>query len=66
MDLHYKWGVEPAKLHQHLHQMDPKKAAEFLLAQTAFLDNISEVKNLIGSDRFPVISNHDDELVNRE
>ncbi len=29
-DLHDEWGVEPTKLHQHLRQLGPQKAADFI------------------------------------
>jgi len=66
LELSYKWGVDPATMHQHLHKMGPVKASEFLRQHTTFMDHVSEVQLLIGSDRYPVISEHDDELVKRE
>ncbi len=59
------WGVEPKSLHKHLHDLGPKKAAEFINQHNGLVHQLDEVKLLIGSDRQPVISNHDDEIRDR-
>ena len=65
-ELQYSWGVEPSKLHTHLHTLGPTQAAEFLTQHSGFLNQLAEVKALIGSDRMPVISEHEDEFRVRE
>ena len=59
------WGVEPKKLHQHLHQMGPKKASEFLIEHTGLLQQLSEIKQMIGTEYMPIISDHHDEIKER-
>lgn len=65
-ELEYSWGVEPTKLHQHLHTLGPKQASEFLTQHSGFLQQLAEVKTLLGSDHMPVLSDHEDELVARD
>lgn len=65
MELKETWGVEPKSLHQHLKSMGPEKAAEFIQIHTQFLNQISEVNQLIGSEYKPIISEHADELRQR-
>jgi type I restriction enzyme R subunit len=64
-ELHDLWGVEPKSLHKHLHELGPKKASEFINKHSGLVHQFDEVKHLIGSDRQPVISNHDDEIRER-
>ncbi|WP_345889709.1 type I restriction-modification system endonuclease [Spongiibacter thalassae] len=65
-ELQYSWGVEPGQVHHHLHTLGPKQAAEFLTQHTGFLNQLAQVKALIGSERMPVISDHEDEFRVRE
>ncbi|GAB3373256.1 type I restriction-modification system endonuclease [Spongiibacter taiwanensis] len=65
-ELQYSWGVEPAKLHQHLHTLGPRQAANFLNQHSGFLNQLAQVKQLLGSERMPVISEHEDEFMVRE
>lgn len=60
------WGIAPAKLHQHLHQLGPQGAAEFIGEHKQLLQQIAEVNQLIGSEYMPIISDHYDELTARE
>ncbi|ALJ71813.1 Type-1 restriction enzyme R protein [Burkholderia pseudomallei] len=60
------WGVPPAKLHEYLHSLGPAGAAEFVHEHKQLLQQIAEVKQLVGSVYMPVISQHADELVLRE
>lgn len=64
-ELEQQWGIEPAKLHQKLHQMGPKGAADFITQHSHLLQSIAEVKELIGSEYRPVISNHPDQFMQR-
>jgi type I restriction enzyme R subunit len=59
------WGVEPKSLHKHLHQLGPKQAAAFITQHSGLLNQLSEVNNLLGSERQPVISEHHDEIRDR-
>ncbi len=63
--LEQQWGIEPAKLHQHLHAIGPKGAADFVREHHNLLQKIAEVKLLIGSDYMPIISKHEDEIRQR-
>ncbi|NWK79558.1 type I restriction-modification system endonuclease [Aquitalea sp. LB_tupeE] len=65
-ELSQQWGVEPAKLHQHLHQMGPQAASQFLKQHKTLTRQLEEVSQLIGSLYRPVISQHEDKLVSRE
>jgi len=65
-ELESLWGVAPDKLHQHLHQLGPQKAAEFVQNQQGLLNQLEEVKNLLGSEYYPVLADHQDELQERE
>ncbi|WP_349616817.1 type I restriction-modification system endonuclease [Azotobacter salinestris] len=65
-ELEEVWGVAPDKLHQHLHQLGPQQAAQFIRQHAQLLDQLATVKALLGSENYPVISTHDDQLVVRE
>ena len=60
------WGVEPAKLHTHLRDMGPLKAASFINQHSQLIDQLAAVSALLGSENYPVISTHSDELIARE
>ena len=60
------WTVDPATLHQHFHEIGPAKTAEFLRLHTNFLQQIDDVKLLVGTDNNPVISHHEDEFLGSE
>jgi type I restriction enzyme R subunit len=60
------WGVAPEKLHQHLHQLGPQQAAQFIQSNANLINQLEQVKNLLGSEYFPLIAEHDDELKVRE
>ncbi len=57
------WGVEPKQLHKHLHEMGPKQAASFIQQHTGLINQINDVKTLIGSEHRPVISDHKDKIL---
>jgi type I restriction enzyme, R subunit len=63
--LEQQWGVEPAKLHQHLHAIGPKGAADFVREHHNLVQQIAEVKQLIGSEFMPIIAKHEDMLEQR-
>lgn len=65
-ELEELWGISPEHLHQHLHQMGAEKAAEFLGIHYNLVQQLEDVRYLIGSERCPVISEHEDRLVGRE
>lgn len=60
------WGVAPDKLHQHLHQIGPKQAAQFFKQHQGLLNQLDEVRFLAGSDKMPVIYQGADKLIRRE
>ncbi|OGB21781.1 MAG: type I restriction-modification system endonuclease [Burkholderiales bacterium RIFCSPLOWO2_02_FULL_57_36] len=64
--LEQQWGVAPAKLHQHLHRLGPKGAADFVREHRLLLQQLAEVRQLIGSEYMPIISEHKDQLMVRE
>ncbi|WP_186198169.1 type I restriction-modification system endonuclease [Burkholderia gladioli] len=64
--LEQAWGVAPSKLHEHLHSIGPVAAAEFVREHKTLLLQIAEVKQMIGSEYMPIISDHADELLLRE
>lgn len=64
-ELKEQWGVEPKSLHKHLHELGPKKAADFLNQQSRLIQQLEEVKSIIGTEYQPVISDHEDEIRDR-
>ncbi|MGY8628029.1 type I restriction-modification system endonuclease [Chromobacterium violaceum] len=60
------WGVAPDQLHQHLRKLGPHAAADFVRQHHQLLRQLAEVKQLLGSEYLPLISQHKDELVARE
>lgn len=64
-DLGNSWGGEPGKLHQHLPPMGPKQASDFL-KQHSLIEQLEQVQALVGSEYRPVLSEHEDELTDRE
>ncbi|MEY8199972.1 MAG: type I restriction-modification system endonuclease [Colwellia sp.] len=57
------WGVEPAKLHKHLHEMGPQQAQTFLSQHMNLVNQLEQVKVLIGSANRPVLYEGKDELL---
>jgi hypothetical protein len=64
-DLRQLWGVEPKSLHQHLKQLGPRQAAQFINQHKGLLNQLTEVKMLVGSEHMPVLSDHEDEIRER-
>ncbi|WP_077529611.1 type I restriction-modification system endonuclease [Vreelandella utahensis] len=64
-ELEQLWGVEPKSLHQHLKKLGPRQASEFIREHSGLLDQLAEVKSLVGSEYMPVISEHEDEIKER-
>ncbi len=64
-ELEQQWGVPPARLHQHLHDLGPQGAASFLKNSTRLLVQLTEVQELMGSAYKPILSGHADELRER-
>ena len=64
-ELETLWGVEPGKLHQHLHQLGPKNASEFVQRHSGLLKQLNEVNDLLGSERLPIIYEGADEFKQR-
>ncbi|WEJ72786.1 type I restriction-modification system endonuclease [Pseudomonas sp. PSE14] len=60
------WGVEPAQLHKHLHDLGPQQAANFVRQHSQLINQLAAVSALLGSENYPVISTHSDELLVRE
>ena len=65
-ELENLWGVEPHKLHQHLHDLGPRQAAEFIRRNNGLLKAVEEVKLILGTEHMPLIYQGRDELLNRE
>ncbi|PQA75803.1 type I restriction-modification system endonuclease [Rhodoferax sp. TS-BS-61-7] len=68
--LEQQWGVPPAQLHRHLHQLGrdhgPQAAADFLRHNTQLLTQLAEVRELMGTAYRPILSTHKDQFVARE
>jgi len=64
--LEASWGVAPDKLHQHLHQLGPKEAAVFLIKHSNLLNQLAQVRHIVGSDHMPIIYQGQDEFLGRE
>ncbi|MEM5528250.1 type I restriction-modification system endonuclease [Gammaproteobacteria bacterium AS21] len=65
-ELQEVWGVEPKTLHKHLQELGPKQAAGFISQHSGLLDQLTQVNLLLGSERQPVISEHEDEIRDRD
>ena len=65
-ELEQQWGVPPAKLHNHLHELGPQGAADYLKHSTRLLVQLAEVQELMGTAYMPILSQHADELLVRE
>ncbi len=65
-ELQDTWGVEPANLHSHLHELGPQQAANFVRQHSQLIDQLATVSALLGSENYPVISTHTDQLMVRE
>ena len=68
--LEQSWGVAPAQLHRHLHDIAQKKgttaAVAFLHDHTQLLQQLGQVQELMGTAYRPVLSDHADALIARE
>ncbi|MFO1388366.1 type I restriction-modification system endonuclease [Cellvibrio sp.] len=60
------WGVAPAKLHQHLHEMGPKQAVHFIQRIGGLINHVNEIKLIVGSERMPLIYEGADEFLDRQ
>lgn len=49
-----------AKLPQHLHELGPEQAGEFVKAHQTLVQQLAEVKELLGTETYPLISEHQD------
>ncbi|MGO4416443.1 type I restriction-modification system endonuclease [Cupriavidus sp. KB_39] len=65
-ELEQQWGVAPDQLHTYLHKLGPKGAADFVCNNTRLLLQLTEVKELMGTQYMPILSQHKDEFVARE
>ena len=64
-ELHDLWGIEPNRLHQHIHELGPEQAAEFIRQHGDLTAALAEVKVLLGSEYLPVLSQHEDQIMDR-
>ncbi len=64
-DLEQTWGIEPGKLHQHLHKVGPEQAGEFVKTNHNLIQQLEEVNALLGSERYPLIYEGQDEFHSR-
>ncbi|SDK51826.1 type I restriction-modification system endonuclease [Microbulbifer yueqingensis] len=64
-ELEQQWGIAPKSLHKHLHDLGPTQAAEFIRQHSGLLQQLTEVKALLGSEKMPLISEHEDEIRER-
>lgn len=65
-ELEQLWGIKPTELHHTLHELDPKQAIAFIDENTSLVEQLQEIRIIAGSNNYPVISEHKDELVLRE
>ena len=64
-ELEQLWGVEPGKLHKHLHEIGAKQAQEFVSTHNNLITQLNDVKQLIGSEHMPIIYEGEDEFKSR-
>jgi type I restriction enzyme, R subunit len=60
------YQVPPAKLHQHLHAQGPQQTSAFLHQHANFLQKLESLSQALGSNQYPLISDHHDQLMARE
>lgn len=65
-ELEELWGVRPETLHKHLKSLGPHAASDFLKKNHNLLNQLNEVKLLLGSKYYPVISEAEDKITLRE
>lgn len=65
-ELQELWGVPPAELHRHLHELGPQQAAQFVRTHGRLVEQLANVQALLASENYPVISTHEDELLSKE
>lgn len=53
-------------VHTHLRDLGPKQAAHFLSQHSQLLHQLDAVRDLLGTENYPVISIHADQLIGRE
>lgn len=61
--LQQKWGVTPAKLHEHI--KDPNTAKAFFTQHRTLTEDLTQLKAQVGTDRMPIIYTGEDELIGR-
>lgn len=64
-ELEELWGVPAKNLHSHLKQLGSKQVVAFISQHSGLLPQLGEVKQLLGSEYQPLISEHKDELQER-
>jgi type I restriction enzyme, R subunit len=64
-ELEQQWGVPAAELHKQLHREGVPVARTFLRQHNNLLNQLDEVKVMIGSEFRPIISTHKDEVRER-
>ena len=64
-ELEQLWGVEPGKLHKHLHEMGAREARTFVTTHNNLIEQLDEVNSLLGSERLPLIYEGEDEFRSR-
>ena len=64
-ELEQLWGVEPGKLHKHLHEMGAREARTFVTTHNNLIEQLGEVNSLLGSERLPLIYEGEDEFRSR-
>lgn len=64
-ELQTLWNVEPQKLHNYLHEIGPESASNFIKQHHGLINQLIEVNRLLGSERLPLISQHDDHILER-
>lgn len=64
-ELQTLWDVEPKKLHNYLHEIGPESAVNFIKQHHGLINQLNEVNRLLGSERLPLISQHEDHLRER-
>lgn len=59
------WGVEPSKLHNYFKKIGPEKTSTFINKHSSLSSQLNDVSVLLGTDYFPVISEHEDRILER-
>lgn len=65
--LQASWGIEPSRLHRHLHDLGPSEAARFIREHLPLLEvQLTQVSQTLATEQYPIIATVGDRLLERQ